>query len=248
MFGRRGKRGLADSDLPLVARVVPGWSDLTEDERNIVVTDTDRLLGKFRWEAARDFELTDTMMVHISAQAALPILGLDPSAYVKVGTVVVRPTTVRRTRVSDGPVPGVVEESSMYLAGEAEEGDGPVVLAWDSVVSDTHHPNRGHNVVIHEFAHKIDLLDNVFDGTPGIIDPARRQSWIEVCTEVYERLRAGEEPVGLREYAATNPAEFFAVSTETFFTVPLALVESEPDLYALLADFYGQDPAARRAS
>ena len=248
MFRRRAKRGLADSDLALVARVVPGWKFLDEDQRNLVIADTDRLMQTFRWEAARDFKVTDSMIVHISSQAALPIIGLGTDAYAKVGTVVVRPTTVRRTRVSDGPVPGVVEESSMYLAGEADEGDGPLVLAWDSVVSDTHHPARGHNVVIHEFAHKIDLLDNVFDGTPTMLDAAARERWISICTEVYERLRRGEQPTGLREYAATNPAEFFAVATETFFTIPGSFIDSEPALYALLADFYGQDPAARVAS
>ncbi len=248
MFRRRARRGLADSDLALVARVVPGWRHLNDDQRNIVIADADQLLRRFRWEAARNFELTDNMRVQIAAQAALPILGLDPGAYAKVGTVVVRPTTVRRTRVSDGPVPGVVEESSMYLAGEADEGDGPLVLAWDSVVSDTNHPARGHNVVIHEFAHKIDLLDNGFDGTPAILDPGQRLRWIAVCTEVYERLRRGEQPTGLRDYAATNPAEFFAVATETFFTVPVELAGSEPDLYAVLCDFYGQDPASRVVS
>jgi len=170
---------------------------------------------------------------------------LDESAYAKVATVVVRPTSVRRTRVSEGPVSGVVEESSMFLAGEAAERDGPVVLAWDSVVADTRHRGRGRNVVIHEFAHKIDLLDNVFDGTPPIVDPDQRDLWIEVCTEAYKRLRGGILPSGLRDYAATNPAEFFAVATETFFTSPVALRESEYDLYRQLVDFFRQDPARR---
>ncbi len=245
MFGRRAKRGLVDVDLPILSRVVPGWVHLRAEQQDHMVATTDRLLRRFRWEAANDFELTSTMCVHIAAQASLVIMELDESAYAKVGTVVVRPTSVMRTRVSDGPVSGVVEESSMYLAGEAADGDGPVVLAWDSVVADTRHPGRNRNVVIHEFAHKIDLLDNIFDGTPPIVEPARRERWIEVCTEAFERLRGGMLPSGLRTYAATNPAEFFAVATETFFTSPAALRQSETDLYAQLVDFFHQDPARR---
>jgi len=229
----------------IVARVVPGWSLMEPADHDRLLDDTDRLLGLFRWEAAKGFDLDDTMCVHIAAQASVPIMSLGADSYDKVRTVVVRPTSVRRTRVSDGPVPGVVEESSMDLAGEAADGNGPVVLAWDSVVSDTRHPRRGYNVVIHEFAHKIDLLDDVFDGTPPILDENRRESWIAVCTEAFERLRRGEAHSGLRDYAATNPAEFFAVASETFFTLPVALRESEPALYGELMSFYRQDPAAR---
>jgi len=247
MFRRRTKRSLEEAAHPVVARVVPGWAYMDPEQHGRLLDDTDRLLGTFRWEAANGFELTDEMCVHIAAQAALPIMGLGGHAYGKVGTVIVRPRSVRRIRVSEGPVPGVVEESSMDLAGEAADGNGPLVLAWDSVVSDTRHPQRGHNVVIHEFAHKIDLLDGMFDGTPPILEEDRRDRWIEVCTDVFQRMLQGEDNGGLNPYAATNPAEFFAVATETFFTLPEMLLEAEPALYTELRDFYRQDPAARSA-
>jgi len=245
MFRRRARRRLEESGHRTVARVVPGWAGMQAEEHGRLLDDTDRLLGAFRWEAANGFELSDEMCVHIAAQAALPIMRLGRGAYSRVGTVIVRPTSVRRKRVSDGPVPGVVEESSMDLAGEAADGNGPLVLAWDSVVSDTRHPLRGHNVVIHEFAHKIDLLNGMFDGTPPMLDESRRDRWIEVCTDVFQRMLRGEDNGGLDTYAATNPAEFFAVATETFFTLPEMLLEAEPALYAELSDFYQQDPAAR---
>ncbi len=245
MFARRAKRSLDETDRPVVGRVVPGWAHLGTDQQDRLFDLTDRLLRRFRWEAANGFDLSDMMCVHIAAQASLLIVELDESAYAKVGTVVVRPSSVRRTRVSEGPVAGVVEESSMYLAGEAADGDGPVVLAWDSVVADTRHVGRSHNVVIHEFAHKIDLLDNMFDGTPPILENDRRELWIRVFTEAFERLRGGVMPSGLRDYAATNPVEFFAVATETFFTSPVDLRNSEGDVYQLLANFYRQDPARR---
>ncbi len=237
---------LEESDHAVVARVVPGWRYLSPSEQDILLHHTDRLLGTFRWEAAKGFELTDAMCVHVAAQAALPVMSIGRDFYRRVGTVIVRPKSVRRTRVSDGPVPGVVEESSMVLAGEAADGDGPVVLAWDSVVSDTRHPARALNVVIHEFAHKIDLVDHIFDGTPAFADEEARLRWIEVCNEAFDRLRSASGPSGLNSYAATNPAEFFAVATETFFTTPVELSETEPDLYRELHGFFRQDPAGRQ--
>ncbi len=246
MFRRRTRRSLEDPDHVVVAGVVPGWDHLSPSEQDILLDHTDRLLGTFRWEAAKGFDLTDQMCVHVAAQASLPIMSIGRDFYRRVGTVIVRPRSVRRTRVSDGPVPGVVEESSMVLAGEAADGDGPVVLAWDSVVSDTRHPGRAHNVVIHEFAHKIDLVDHIFDGTPSFGNDEARLRWIEVCNEAFDRLRSGSGPSGLNGYAATNPAEFFAVATETFFTTPVALSETEPDLYRELQSFFRQDPAGRQ--
>ena len=95
----------------------------------------------------------------------------------------------------------------------------------------------------HEFAHRLDMLDGITDGTPplGSDDAARR--WAEVCTPAYERVVAGES--ALRSYAATNPAEFFAVATEVFFTRPDVLIEHERDLYDALRAFYRQDPERR---
>jgi Mlc titration factor MtfA (ptsG expression regulator) len=98
--------------------------------------------------------------------------------------------------------------------------------------------------VYHEFAHQLDMLDGLTDGTPPLGDEAARQRWVEVCTAAYDTVRAEGSPV-LRRYAGTNPAEFFAVATEVFFNRPLELCEHEPALFAELRSFYRQDPAAR---
>ena len=120
---------------------------------------------------------------------------------------------------------------------------GPVVLAWDAVGRDARTPLFGRNVVLHEFAHVLDLLDNVFDGTPPMGNAELRMQWISVCTRVFDSVRSGRDDSILRDYAGTNPAEFFAVATETFFTRPVALLVEQPDLYAVLARFFVQDPA-----
>ena len=101
-------------------------------------------------------------------------------------------------------------------------------------------------MVLHEFAHKLDMLDHVVDGTPPLPDRAARERWIEVCTREFELLdRAdGSDPV-LDDYGATDPGEFFAVATEAFFTGPAALASHKPDLYGVLRDFYRQDPVRR---
>ncbi|MET0158824.1 MAG: M90 family metallopeptidase, partial [Acidimicrobiales bacterium] len=110
---------------------------------------------------------------------------------------------------------------------------------------DTRLPTRGHNVVFHEFAHKLDMLDGIVDGTPPLPDQATVDQWVAVCTSEYEALRAGTAGPLLRPYAGTNPAEFFAVATEVFFVQPVELQAEKPDLYAVLSGFYRQDPAAR---
>jgi Mlc titration factor MtfA (ptsG expression regulator) len=120
-----------------------------------------------------------------------------------------------------------------------------VILAWDEVEHAARNPGSGHNVVYHEFAHKLDMLDDIVDGTPPMTSRAERDTWVEVCTDVFEALQAGIDRPPLDPYGATNPAEFFAVSTEAFFDVPTELEQHEPKLYGALRNFYRQDPAAR---
>ena len=99
--------------------------------------------------------------------------------------------------------------------------------------------------MLHEFTHKLDMLDGTIDGTPPIADATARQRWIDVCTAEYQALRAGQGGRALRPYGGTNPGEFFAVATEAFFTQPLLLDAEKPDLYDVLQTYYRQDPAAR---
>jgi Mlc titration factor MtfA (ptsG expression regulator) len=100
-------------------------------------------------------------------------------------------------------------------------------------------------VVLHEFAHKMDMLDGVVDGTPMLPDRVALDRWIAVCAAELELMRSGEAGPLLDDYAATDPGEFFAVATEVFFGRPIEFRDLKPELYEVLSAFYRQDPAGR---
>jgi MtfA peptidase len=237
---------LAERTPDLLARSLGEWRYLDEPQRARLVELIERLLADKGWEAASGFRLTDEMCTVIAAQAALVILGLDLDAYQDVRAIIVHPTTVISTVPRPGPVPGVVTESRIDLLGEAHQLRGPVLVAWDTAARDARHHGNGRNVVIHEFVHKIDMLDGMVDGTPPIEGREAYDRWVEVCTAAFERLRSGEPDEVLRDYGATDPGEFFAVAAEVFFDQPVELRDAKPDLYGIFADFFRQDPAARR--
>lgn len=228
-----------------VARRAPTWWDVPLPQRTRVRDLMIPLLATKRWEAARGFEVTEEMRLVIASQAALAISGLDVDGYPNVGSIIVHPSTLVSSEERQGPVSGVMTDATVELAGEAGHGRGPIVLAWDEIVWDLRHPRRRRNVVIHEFAHKLDMLDDVVDGTPPLGDDDLRDRWIEVCTVLLEVLRHGEGSAVLDDYAAQDPGEFFAVSSEVFFTDPTGLRRHHPELYEVLAGFYRLDPAAQ---
>ncbi|MGH9210482.1 MAG: zinc-dependent peptidase [Acidimicrobiales bacterium] len=227
------------------AAAVAHWQVLDATERERLGLLMAQLVALKRWEPAWGFEITDEIRVVIAAQAALLILGLDFDYYRDVGTIIVHPTTMTLRGPRPGPASGVVTDGPMPILGQAHGRRGPVLIAWDTARANARHPERGHNVVIHEFAHKLDMLDNLVDGTPPLPDAAARARWVGVCTAEYRRLRAGRGGHLLRPYAGVNPGEFFAVATEVFFAQPAELQADKPALYEVLRDFYRQDPAAR---
>jgi hypothetical protein len=243
-------RGLPQGWADIVEQNVAVWQTLDDDERARLEAAADRLLRHKHWEAAHGFDLTDEMRVTIAIQAGLLVLGLGVDEYREVSAIVVFPTTMRSRGVYAGPVPGTVTDEPVWLLGQAHDGRGPVLLAWDRVRASARHPGRGDNVVFHEFAHKLDMVDHVLDGTPPLRNRDDVARWVSVCTEVYDALRAGADRPPLRDYAATDTAEFFAVATEAFFDASIELQGNEPDLYDVLRGYYEQDPAtrARRAT
>ena len=220
------------------------WRLLAPDERDRLGELADWLLRDRRWEAARGFELTDEVRAVVAAHAVLPILGLDESWYDGVGSIIVRDGSMTQ-RHTAGPVRGTFERSPQAVDGESHHDDGPLMVSWRAARREAANPRFGRDVVLHEFAHKIDMYDGVLDGTPLLTDEAQRQTWVEVCTAHYDAIRDGDSAALLRDYAGTNPGEFFAVATETFFTRSVDLASRHPDLYEVFASFYRQDPAAR---
>ena len=170
------------------------------------------------------------------------MLGLTPDHYQGVSAVVVYPSTSVSRGVRAGPVPGTVTDDVIPIHGLAQDRRGPVLIAWDQAQAAARHPERGHNVVFHEFAHKLDMLDGVIDGTPPI-DRDQLDAWVRICTDAYQDLCEGRPRPPLRDYGAVNPGEFFAVATEAFFDQPQEMVAREGELYEVLRGFYRQDPA-----
>jgi Mlc titration factor MtfA (ptsG expression regulator) len=199
------------------------------------------------FEGCGGLELSDEIRVTIAGSACLMLLGRDHDLFADVSTILVYPSTYvvppRRPFVFERSMRPIADEEARL--GEASRG-GPVVLAWDAVVKGAADGRDGRNVVIHEMAHKIDFLDGAADGTPPLDGRAARRAWAAACSRAFldqrERIERGE-PSFLRDYAATNEAEFFAVASESFFERPAALARELPDLYAVLRDFYGLDLA-----
>jgi Mlc titration factor MtfA (ptsG expression regulator) len=241
---RRSVEDLPDDWEDQIAAIDRRWWDRPIEERTRSRDLMEELLGSVRWEAARGFEVTEQVRLVIASQAVRLLLGLEDARFPNVRTIIVHASTIVAGGERLGPVAGVYEDDEVELAGEASHGRGPIVLAWDEVVWDVRHPRRGRNVVVHEFAHKLDMVDDVVDGTPVLLDPAQRDRWIEVCTATFEELEQVGSPV-LDDYGTTDPGEFFAVAAEAFFTRPEALVDHHPDLYEVLAAFFHQDPAGR---
>jgi MtfA peptidase len=242
-WGRRS--GLPEGWEEVTADAVAHWSLLDEEERAEMGHLMDTLLRTKKWEAARGFQLTDEIRVVIAAQASLLVLGIGIEYYRAVTSIIVHPTTMVWRGVRPGPAPGVVTDAPVSLLGQAQHQRGPIMIAWDAASAGARHPERGHNVVFHEFAHKLDMLDHIVDGTPPLPDKATRERWIEVCTTEYRLLRSGAGGNLLRNYAAVNPGEFFAVATEVFFDLPGEMQAQKPELYDVLRHFYRQDPAQR---
>jgi Mlc titration factor MtfA (ptsG expression regulator) len=203
------------------------------------------------WEGCGGLAMSDEVRVTISAQAGLLVLGLPHQYFHNVQSILVYPSTVVTPERAQGSF-GVIREvvrTGVPILGQAQLR-GPVLLVWDAVKQNARHPERGHDVVYHEFAHKLDMLDGAVDGTPPLASREAIARWREVCGREFNELRddvAKAKKTFLDAYGATNEAEFFAVATEQFFNRPAQMLKEEPDLYDLLRDFYQQDTAGRGA-
>lgn len=188
--------------------------------------------------------VTDEMAVAIAAQACLPVLQLGLAGYDGFVGIVVQPDEVVALR-SETDDDGVVHEFEEPLTGEAMVG-GPVMLAWADVAAAGESADEGYNVVIHEFAHVLDMQDGLADGVPPLGSMAERAHWQTQLdaelVQLNDRLDRGEL-TALDPYGAEGPEELFAVAAEAFFVAPLMLRAEHPALYSMLAGYFRQDPA-----
>ena len=224
-----------------VVLALPFIGELARDDAKRLRELTLLFLSEKAITGARDLVLTDHMRVAIAAQACLPILNLGLDWYDDWVGVVVYPGDFR-VRRQDVDTSGVVHEWDDTLAGEAMPG-GPVVLSWDSAANA---PEM--NVVLHEFAHKLDMRNGAADGLPPLHADMDRRRWHAAWQQAYEGFCDAIErarDTWLDPYAAEHPSEFFAVLSEAFFEWPQETRRRYPDVYDQLRLFYRQDPAAR---
>jgi len=198
-----------------------------------------QFLAEKEFAGAHGLQVTDAMRVSIAAQACLPVLELGLDWYAGWRGIVIYPGDFR-VRRSELDEDGVLHEWDDELAGEAMPG-GPVVLSWDAAAHDP-----AINVVIHEFAHKLDMLSGAANGMPPLHPGMDRAAWHSAFSAAYDgfcdALERGKD-TWLDPYAAEHPSEFFAVISEAFFQQGAETKRRYPDVYEQLRLFYRQDPA-----
>ncbi|OLF41455.1 zinc-dependent peptidase [Psychrobacter sp. Rd 27.2] len=210
---------------------------LNEDERSRLFELATLFLDDKSITGAQGFEITDKVILSIALQACLPILNLGLEWYKGWSSIIIYPGSYKSQAKTVDEF-GIVHEGTQHRSGEAWLR-GPVILSW----KDAKHSGErdGHNVVIHEFVHKLDMLNGKANGFPPLqpdMDPTR---WTEIMSRDFEDFQKHRKS-GLDRYGATNPAEFFAVLSEVFFETPQKLIDAYPDIYDIMVKFFQQTP------
>jgi MtfA peptidase len=253
-LANRRREKLMESPFP------PAWEEILQNNvaHYCMLEDAERahlraliqvFIAEKDWEGCGGLTLTDEIRVTISAQACLLLLGLPHNYYNNVESIIIYPSTVVPPQRKLGYFETALEPIDIAhpIIGQAFQ-QGPLILVWDAVLHGGRHPELGHNVVYHEFAHKLDMLDGAADGTPPLRDRAEYRDWVQICSREFLRLRQEVEhgrKSFLNDYGAVSEAEFFAVATEQFFDQPHLMMKHAPDLYRVLQEYYRQDPASR---
>ncbi|HQR07068.1 MAG TPA: zinc-dependent peptidase [Gemmatales bacterium] len=200
------------------------------------------LIEEKYWEACNGVEMTDEIKVTISAQAALPLLGIEHDYYERVMSILVYPSTFLTARPDDNTDDAFVPDKAVL--GQAVYR-GPVILAWDEVLHEGRYPEEGSNVVVHEFAHQLDFLDNSVDGVPPLANKKDRERWLQVMNQALEQHRQTldhHQRTFFSPAAAESLTEFFAYSSELYFCRPIELSAHYPQVFEMLQSYYRIDP------
>jgi len=235
---------IASTQWQAAFEMLPVLDRLDADERRRLRELVILFLHRKTFTGAHGLEVTRPIQLVIALQACLPILELGIDCYDGWETVVVYPSGFVPEHVFVDEY-GVEHRTRDALSGEAWQR-GPVLLSWE----DTEHAGDldGYNLVIHEFAHKLDMQNGKANGFPPLhrgMDPAEWTREFSRGFDDFERRCRHGEDIGIDEYAAASPAEFFAVLSEVFFERPDLLQEYYPAIYRLLKQYYRQDPLPR---
>jgi len=238
------ERPLAEDQRSVLERAVPYCRLLAPTDRHRLEGLVQIFLDEMDFEGCGGQKITDEVRITVAGRASVLLVGREGVAFSKLRTVLVYPSEYLAPDSELMPEGTVFEGQSRRL-GESWSS-GAVVLAWDEVANSRAASSGCLDVVYHEFAHQLDAENGPVDGAPYLPSARARLEWAEVMGREYHDLEQQVEwgrPTFLDSYAATHPAEFFAVLTEYFFIRPVPLRHRHPDLYQQLMTCYGQDPA-----
>ncbi|MCP6761392.1 MAG: zinc-dependent peptidase [Fischerella sp. CENA71] len=227
----------------IIENNLPIYTRLSPDERRRLQGHVQVFLAEKQFIGCQGLQVTEEMKLTISAVACLLLLNERGEYFPKLRSILIYPSAyfVNETVATSEYV---VEERRVARLGESWSRD-QVVLSWEQVEQDTRNWNDGHNVILHEFAHQLDQEEGKTQGVPILAQKSDYPIWSRVMTQAYQQLcndvQRGIKNV-MNSYGATNPAEFFAVATETFFEKPQQLLKMHPELYKLLQRYYQVDP------
>ena len=229
----------------ILARNIPIYGRMSVDLQHQLHKLVQQFLYQKKFVGCAGLEIDDEIRVTIAGLACLLLLNRPTRVYPTLHAVLVYPSAflVPRKHVDAA---GVITEERQDLLGESW-GDGRVVLSWDHVQRGAGDWTDGQNVVLHEFAHQLDSESGSNNGAPYLGSQDNYRNWSEVLSRDFAHLRQDAiygQPSVMDHYGATNPAEFFAVATETFYEKPWQMAERHPALFAELFKYYRVDPRA----
>lgn len=227
----------------ILRRRMPAFSRLPADVQLQLKKHAQVLLAEKPFVGCAGLQLSDEMRVLVAVQASLLLLNRRAGYFPNLRQVLIYPGAFVVDRAA-ADADGLVRDERRVLAGESWQ-HGQVILSWDDVLAGAADSTDGHNVVIHEFAHQLDQETGHANGAPWLGGRQRHARWAAVLGAEFEALRQrlarGEDGL-IDAYAATDPAEFFAVASELFFERPAALAATHPALYGELSRYYQAQP------
>lgn len=226
----------------ILRKNLPGYSKMPTDLQMQLKRRIRQFLYQKTFVGCGGLNMTDEIKVTIAGKACLLLLNREIEVYPKLSHVLVYPSAfvAPRTQTHDG---GIVTHTNQGLSGESWS-DGRVILAWDQIAHNPENEANGQDVVLHEFAHQLDSETGSTNGAPALKSAKAYATWSQTMEEEFEQLHqaiANGEPTTIDPYGATNPAEFFAVSTEAFFKKSQELAHFHPALFQLLFNYYRVD-------
>jgi Mlc titration factor MtfA (ptsG expression regulator) len=237
---------LPPDSIAILKRNVSLYSRLPAELRDELHGRINIFLDEKEFTGLAGLTVTDEIRVTIAGTACLLLLKRDKRCFPGFTTILVYPDTYVAKAVN---YDGAIESHEASIRSGESWHRGPVVLAWQDVLRGTSNQSDGHNVVLHEFAHKLDEENEIMDGLPVLRDSSHYAEWAEVLNREYEsfqiRVNRNSNSV-IDAYGAESPSEFFAVATESFFEKSLQMKQKLPDLYQQFKTFYNLDPAEWR--